>query len=87
MQQQAGDVGAKSASRYDVERLARERLASGFPYERSFSRVSVHYDHGTLTLDGRLPSFYAKQLLQEKLRGIRGISHIENNVEVGIYRD
>jgi hypothetical protein len=43
----------------------------------------VHYDHGTLTLGGRLPSFYAKQLLQERLRGIRGISHIENNVEVG----
>lgn len=35
-----------------------------------------------LILNGRLPSYYLKQLAQEAMRGLRGIDRIENRIRV-----
>jgi hypothetical protein len=37
---------------------------------------------GVLTLNGRLPSYYLKQMAQEAVAGIPGVRHIDNRIEV-----
>ena len=66
----------------DLTRTARDRL-EGNAYFRGRSRViRIDEQDGTLVLNGRLPSFYLKQLLQTVLSGIDGVKRIENRVEV-----
>ena len=45
-------------------------------------RVSCEVRDSTLTLRGRLPSFYLKQIAQTVVRRIDGIVMIDNEVEV-----
>jgi osmotically-inducible protein OsmY len=48
-----------------------------------FSRaVSCEYDQGVLVLRGRVPSFYLKQLAQERVTSLDGISKVVNQIEV-----
>lgn len=47
-----------------------------------FRKVSAKFDSGTLTLTGRVPSFYLKQNLQELLRDIPQVQELVNNVDV-----
>jgi osmotically-inducible protein OsmY len=64
----------------DVERVACDRLR-----ERPFlpgSRVSCEYAAGTLLLRGRLSSYYHKQVAQEAVKGIEGVTDIVNEIEV-----
>ncbi len=44
--------------------------------------LSCTFHAGVLTLDGRLPSFYLKQVAQTAVRGIEGVAQVENRVEV-----
>ena len=64
-----------------VEDAARERLAETH-YARLFQQITVHYSDGVLTLRGRLPSFYLKQVLQTLLLDLEGVTRIDNRVEV-----
>jgi hypothetical protein len=64
-----------------VEDAARERLAETH-YARLFQQITVHYSDGVLTLRGRLPSFYLKQVLQTLLLDLEGVTRIDNGVEV-----
>ncbi len=62
---------------------AARTLLEGNVYFRGRSRVIRIDEHdGTLVLQGRLPSFYLKQLLQTVLGEIDGVEHIDNRVEV-----
>jgi osmotically-inducible protein OsmY len=45
-------------------------------------QVACEYQDGVLLLQGRLSSFYEKQLAQESLRDLEGVEHIVNNIEV-----
>ena len=47
-----------------------------------FNQVTFTYSLGTLTLTGRLPSFYLKQVLQTLLRDLDGVTRIDNRVDV-----
>jgi osmotically-inducible protein OsmY len=59
---------------------AKDRLSrTAYPAVR---RVSCEYDHGVLFLRGRLPSFYHKQLAQEAVVGLDGVSQVVNETEV-----
>ncbi len=69
-----------SLSHADVAAEVRNRLA-GSPY-LPIRRVSVDCDRGVVCLRGRLPSYYYKQLAQETLRGLAGVSQVENKIEV-----
>jgi hypothetical protein len=65
-----------------VEVLARRRLVERCAYAFSFDQVTFSYWQGTLTLRGRLPSFYLRQVLQTHLRNLDGVTQINNQVDV-----
>ena len=44
--------------------------------------VSCEYDHGILFLRGRLPSFHQKQVAQEAVARVKGVTQVVNNIEV-----
>ena len=62
--------------------LARQRLSSGCPYAFYFRGIDCNYEDGVLTLHGRLPTYYLKQVLQTMLANVDGVTRIENQVDV-----
>jgi len=44
--------------------------------------IQIESNDGTLILNGRVPSFYLKQVLQETLRHVAGVTNVENHVVV-----
>lgn len=67
--------------RQRVEWSVQQRLRE-CPYPFAFRKVTSHFDNGLLTLRGKVPTFYLKQVLQERLRGIDHVKKIENEVDV-----
>ncbi len=65
----------------NMAEAAKERLR-GSPY-RALRAISCECDQSVLLLRGRLPSFYHKQLAQEAVARVRGVSQIVNEIEVG----
>lgn len=63
-----------------VTEVAEECLQRS-PY-RTVRSVSCRLEGGTLVLRGRLPSFYHKQLAQEAVADIRGVTQVVNETEV-----
>ncbi len=72
------EEGTMSAS---VDDAVRRRI-EGCPYRFAFDKLTWRYEDGTLTIQGCVPSFHLKQVLQELLRNIEGIRRIENSVDV-----
>jgi osmotically-inducible protein OsmY len=64
----------------DVAKAAVARLRTS-PYS-ALKNVSCEYDDGVLILDGRLGSYYHKQLAQERVRGVEGVVQVVNRTEV-----
>ena len=64
------------------ETLAQQMLANDRHYSCHFRNISCHHEDGVLTLRGRLPSFYLKQILQTILRDLSGIKRIDNQTDV-----
>ena len=63
-----------------VQAEAQSRLRkSGY---RELQLVSCEFHEGVLTLRGRVPSFYLKQVAQELIRRLDGAEEINNRVEV-----
>ncbi|HID75211.1 MAG TPA: BON domain-containing protein [Planctomycetaceae bacterium] len=48
----------------------------------SIRGIMCRYDHGSLFLDGRVPSFFHKQLAQEAVANIEGVHRVINRIEV-----
>ena len=48
-------------------------------------RVFLENSQGRVILRGRVDSYYQKQMVQEVLRGMDGISEISNELEVADY--
>ena len=44
--------------------------------------VLCEYDHGILFLRGRLPSFHQKQVAQEAVARVKGVTQVVNEIEV-----
>lgn len=44
--------------------------------------VSCDYDQGVLVLRGRVPSYYCKQLAQETVAHLPGVTQVANAIEV-----
>ena len=68
-----------------TERNRIVRQASHLLRDRSYGfhrRIDFAFADGTLTVTGPVPSFYAKQLLQESLLIIDGVQCIDNQVDV-----
>ena len=79
-------AGATPASEADVSRcvqeLARQRLSDGCPYAFYFQEIECDFADGVLTLSGRVPTFYLKQILQARLLGLDGVAQVRNQVDV-----
>jgi osmotically-inducible protein OsmY len=45
-------------------------------------RILCEYDNGTLFVSGKVPSYYLKQLVHSRLRGIEGVQQIEDQIQV-----
>jgi osmotically-inducible protein OsmY len=65
-----------------IEEDARNRLTEGSDYGFYLREIRCHYDKGVLRLYGRVPSFYLKQVIQTRLRGLPGVVEIDNQVDV-----
>ena len=76
------DNEATTLSQRRIERSARERLPKEYPYSFYFRDVSFRCVNRTLTLHGRVPSFYMKQVLQTLLQDLDGVEQIDNQVDV-----
>lgn len=61
---------------------AQKELAEDPLFRGSSQLIRIHECDGTLVLEGRLPSFYLKQLLQTMLQKLDGVDHIDNRVHV-----
>jgi hypothetical protein len=65
-----------------VEERARQHLLTNCPYAFCFRDIQFEFADGVLTLRGRVPSYYLKQILQTWLRKLDGVQQIENEVDV-----
>ncbi len=65
---------------FEIAEAAKECLRNS-PY-RALRGVTCECDRGVLLLRGRLSSFYHKQLAQEAVAGVRGVSQVVNEIEV-----
>ena len=72
----------ESAKGRTIEDSARKCISENCSYAFSFREVTFHYSNGVLTMRGRLPSFYLKQVLQTLLRDLDGVNQINNEVDV-----
>lgn len=76
----SGHLDEKATQSARIADVARERL-SGTSYQ--FLRfVDCCFQNGVLTLRGRVPSFYLKQMAQSLLANIEGVDRIDNRVDV-----
>lgn len=44
--------------------------------------VRCGYDQGRLQLEGKVPSFYLKQLAQSLVQGVQGVERVDNRLTV-----
>jgi hypothetical protein len=65
-----------------VEAKARQRLEQNCPYAFYFRRLTFQFEDGVLTVRGRVPTFYLKQVLQTWLRDLDSVQQIDNQVDV-----
>ena len=63
-----------------IVEVAMERLRAG-PY-KAMRRVSCKCEHGVLFLQGRLFSFQEKQIAQEVVAGVSGVTRVVNEIQV-----
>jgi len=63
-----------------VAHQAKERLGSTSYHFLRF--VDCRFQNGVLTLRGRVPSFYLKQMAQSVLANLEGVDRIDNRVDV-----
>lgn len=72
--------GRRAEKEKPVVLAAESRLARcGYP---ALKAVDCTWRNGVLYLSGRVPSYYLKQLAQEKVRNVKGVEEIVNRTEV-----
>ena len=74
-------LSASGRSRHTpIESSVRELIASHPRFSAYIRTIQIEYARDTLILTGELPSYYAKQLLQEALRSLAYIRRIDNRI-------
>ena len=66
----------------EVLECVQDRLAKSCHFSRHWREITCEYEEGVLTLSGRVPSFYLKQVLQTALKDIPGVTRVDNQVDV-----
>ncbi|NQU24010.1 MAG: BON domain-containing protein [Candidatus Nealsonbacteria bacterium] len=75
------DVHSKSVRSDDIGAAAKECLRAS-PY-KAFAGVSCQCEHGVLLLKGQVSSFYHKQVAQEAVARVSGVTQVDNEIDVG----
>ncbi len=63
-----------------IAEVAMQRLRES-PY-KAMRRVSCNFEHGILFLRGRLFSFHEKQVAQEIVAKVNGVTQVVNEIQV-----
>ena len=66
----------------ELAKLARQWLDDRCPYAYYFRDVTLSFDNGVLILNGYVPTYFLKQVLQEILGKMPEIALIDNRVDV-----
>lgn len=69
-------------ARIKIERLARKELGRHCHFRGRVDGFQFEHHEGVLTVQGRVPTFYLKQLLQTALKRVDGVERINNRVDV-----
>ena len=66
------------------EEAARRRLGEHVHFHGRLEHFSFTYDgrSGILTVEGAVPSFYLKQLVQNLLKNLQGVKRVRNRLQV-----
>jgi hypothetical protein len=75
----ANELANSAAS---VEQSAHDLLAEHPHFRGRAGSFSYEYRDDDLTVRGRVPTFYLKQLLQTVLKQVHGVSRINNQIDV-----
>ncbi len=75
-----GDICLTPECFVGIAEAAKECLRNS-PY-LPLRKILCECEWGVLSLRGRLPSFYHKQLAQQAVAGVKGVSQIINEIEV-----
>lgn len=67
-------------SDHSVVDLAKAAL-SGCGYSQ-FRQLQVYCENGRVTLQGRLPTYYLKQVAQTSIQSITGVRGVDNDIRV-----
>lgn len=62
-----------------ADRIDHALRATGY---RSLCGVSISERNGSVTLSGRVPSYYLKQIAQSVAKGAPGVRDVRNDLEV-----
>jgi osmotically-inducible protein OsmY len=71
---------ASAAAQPPIQELAESKLR-GNSY-LALKNLSCEYEDGTLVLRGCLPTYYLKQLAQETVAHLEGVTRVENQIQV-----
>ena len=65
-----------------VTKRARRTLEESELFRGRSKLIRIEEQDGRLVLEGRLPTYYLKQMLQTVLRDVDGVERIDNHVSV-----
>jgi hypothetical protein len=83
MNETATDADAASVVCYENAGHEARRIVAGHPLFRGrVDAIEFYQCDEVLLVQGRVPSFYLKQVLQTVLRSVGGITRIDNRVDV-----
>lgn len=68
-----------AVDRLIVDSVHRALRASGYG---QLLKLKVYCEHGSVRLQGSVPTYYLKQVAQSVLKGIDGIRNVDNDVNV-----
>lgn len=68
--------------RTDAERQAREILAHNSHFRGRTKTFSFRLQDDVLTVRGSVPTYYLKQLIRSLLKNVKGIRHVDDQVDV-----
>jgi hypothetical protein len=72
----------RAPTRIKIEQLARQELDRHCHFRGRVDGFQFEHHEGVLTVRGRVPTFYLKQLLQTALKRVDGVERINNQVDV-----
>lgn len=77
-------VGNPNVRSQELDKQLHKRVTDAFCASRYFPLrgISIIAHEGQVVLNGRVPTYYLKQLAQSATMSVRGVEAIKNNIEV-----